>query len=113
MNNPSTDNRVAKLVVMAQNATQEGKNEEALKCYNAILQIDPNNEEADLYMFILTPYLVKVYDQQISEYYYNLISKFQACLRSLKDKNISNKELHNVVERLWSDIQENCFTHYK
>lgn len=40
MNNPSTDNRVAKLGVMAQNATQERKNEEALNndCVGQIKQ---------------------------------------------------------------------------
>ena len=112
MNNPSTDNRVAKLVVMAQNATQEGKNEEALKCYKAILQIDPQNAEADLYIFLLTPYKVKVYNPHLSEHYNNLISKFQVFLNYLKDKHRSNEELHETIGRVWSDIYENCFSRY-
>lgn len=108
----SASSRVAKLLEMAQNAVREEKNEDALKCCNAILQIDPNNEEADLYIFLLTPYKVKVYNPHLSEHYNNLISKFQAFLNYLKDKHQSNEELHETIGRVWNDIYENCFRRY-
>ena len=67
----SADNRVAKLLEMARNATNTiSHKDDALKCYKAVLQLDSNNVEADFYTFLLTPYEVKVHDPQ----YLNIIA---------------------------------------
>lgn len=108
-NNASS--RVAKLLEMAQNATNEGKKEDAVKCYQAILQIDPKNVEADFYTFLLTSDYVHVCDPHISEYFNTLISKFQALLKKIKEKNLSTKEWLEI-ERIWHDIRKNSFETY-
>lgn len=110
----SADNRVTKLLEMARNATNTiFHKEDALKCYKAVLQLDPNNVEADLYVFLLTTRdTVKVYDPQISEYYSTLISKFHALLKNLKENNLSHTELREAIERVWHDIDKMCFTSY-
>lgn len=113
MNNPSIDSRVAKLLEMARSAINaKFHKEDALKCYKAVLQLDPNNVEADFYTFLLTPYKVKVYDPQISEYYSNLISKYQAFLKNLKDRHLSSEELRKTIERTWDIIENRCFREY-
>ena len=110
----SADNRVAKLLEMARNATNTiSHKDDALKCYKAVLQLDSNNVEADFYTFLLTPYEVKVYDPQISEYYSNLISKYQAFLKNLKDRHLSSEELRKTIERTWDIIENRCFSKYK
>ncbi len=110
-NNASS--RVAKLLEMARRAINaKFHKEDALKCYKAVLQLDPNNVEADFYTFLLTPYEVKVYDPQISEYYSNLISKYQAFLKNLKDRHLSGEELRKTIERTWDIIENRCFTEY-